>query len=104
MYALCGRKGNPMANQLRAIVFVAQNGGAGKTTLAAMLAVAAAQSGEKVLAIDVDPQGSLSAWGNRRNGNGQTGECLVVDRLAADHMRLGDCAGAARQAIARIQQ
>jgi len=87
MYALCGRKGNPMANQLRAIVFVAQNGGAGKTTLAAMLAVAAAQSGEKVLAIDVDPQGSLSAWGNRRNGNGQTGECLVVDRLAADRMR-----------------
>jgi chromosome partitioning protein len=52
-----------------------------------MLAVAAAQSGEKVLAIDVEPQGSLSAWGDRRDGNGQTGERLVVDRLATDQVR-----------------
>jgi chromosome partitioning protein len=52
-----------------------------------MLAVVAAQSGEDVLAIDVDPQGSLSAWGDRRAGNGSTGEPLIVDRLAADRMR-----------------
>jgi chromosome partitioning protein len=52
-----------------------------------MLAIAAAQSGEKVLAIDVDPQGPLLAWGDRRDGKGQTGERLIVDRLAADHMR-----------------
>jgi chromosome partitioning protein len=76
-----------MAKRLRAIAFVAQKGGTGQTTLAAMLAVAAAQSGENVLAIDVDPQGSLSAWGHRRNGKGSTGERLYVDRLAADQAR-----------------
>jgi len=38
-------------------------------------------------AIDVDPQGSLSAWGDRRDGNGWTGERLFVDSLAADRVR-----------------
>lgn len=37
-----------------------QRGGAGKTTTAAALAQAAAYRGEKTLAIDLDPQGSLS--------------------------------------------
>ena len=51
---------------MRSIAFLTQKGGAGKTTLAASLAVAAAASGEKVIALDLDPQGSLARWGERR--------------------------------------
>ncbi len=51
---------------MRSIAFLTQKGGTGKTTLAASLAVAAAVSGEKVVALDLDPQGSLARWGERR--------------------------------------
>ena len=51
---------------MRTIVFLTQKGGTGKTTLAASLAVAAAQSGERVIALDLDPQASLVHWGERR--------------------------------------
>jgi chromosome partitioning protein len=57
---------------MRVLVFTTQKGGAGKTTLAASLAVAAAKDGEAVHAIDVDPQGSLFSWGKRREGAGIT--------------------------------
>ncbi len=51
---------------MRTIVLLTQKGGTGKTTLAASLAVAAAQSGERVIALDLDPQASLVRWGERR--------------------------------------
>ena len=51
---------------MRSIAFVTQKGGTGKTTLAASLAEAAAIAGEKVIALDLDPQGSLCRWGKRR--------------------------------------
>jgi chromosome partitioning protein len=51
---------------MRTIAFLTQKGGTGKTTLAASLAVVAAQSGERVIALDLDPQGSLARWGERR--------------------------------------
>jgi len=55
---------------MRTLVLTTQKGGAGKTTLAASLAVAAQQDGERVLAADIDPQGSLWSWSQRRGLNG----------------------------------
>jgi chromosome partitioning protein len=57
---------------MRVLVLTTQKGGAGKTTLAACIAVAAAQDGERVHAIDLDPQVSLYAWGQRRERSGLT--------------------------------
>ncbi len=50
----------------RVITISQQKGGSGKTTIAAHLAVALAQKGYKVSAIDTDPQGSLTAWHEAR--------------------------------------
>lgn len=49
------------------LVLASQKGGAGKTTLAAHLAIAAEAAGDgPAVLIDTDPQGSLSAWWNSR--------------------------------------
>lgn len=51
----------------KVITIAQQKGGAGKTTMAAHLAVAWAQSGKrKVAVVDIDPQGSLTQWYNVR--------------------------------------
>jgi chromosome partitioning protein len=45
------------------VITIAQRkGGAGKTTLATQLAVVWAKCGARVAALDIDPQGSFSAW------------------------------------------
>jgi chromosome partitioning protein len=55
---------------MHVIVLASQKGGAGKTTLAAHLAVAAEAAGDgPAVLIDTDPQGSLSAWWNVREAN-----------------------------------
>src|ERR1700728_1654674 len=46
----------------RVITIAQRKGGAGKTTLAAQLAVAWACSGARVAVLDIDPQASLSGW------------------------------------------
>jgi chromosome partitioning protein len=45
---------------------LSQKGGAGKTTVALHLAVAAMQAGKTVLVVDVDPQQSALKWANIR--------------------------------------
>lgn len=55
---------------MRVLTMAAQKGGAGKTTLATSLAVAAVQAGGQVVAVDLDPQGSLKGWCERREVEG----------------------------------
>ena len=65
---------------MKTIVLASQKGGAGKTTLAAHLAVAAEAAGDgPAVLIDTDPQGSLSAWWNVREANTPT---LAVTTIA----------------------
>lgn len=58
------------------IAFAQHKGGAGKTTLAAHLAITWALQGRAVSLLDIDPQGSLAQWYRRREdlvGRGSTG-------------------------------
>lgn len=73
----------------RIITVAQQKGGAGKTTLTAQLAVALSQEKRRKIAlVDIDPQGSLSAWCNARQ------DSLASDRanfslLSVPGWRLG---------------
>lgn len=49
-----------------------QKGGAGKTTIAVHLAVAAQQDGEAVALVDTDPQGTASSWIKSRTAKNPT--------------------------------
>jgi chromosome partitioning protein len=88
----------------RIVTVAQQKGGAGKTTLAAHLAVAWAESGKSVAVVDIDPQASLSTWWEMRdalgipapsNGRGKGGVSVhrlggwrtagEVTRLSKDH-------------------
>ncbi|PPD46609.1 MAG: ATPase [Methylocystis sp.] len=51
---------------MRTIAFVTQKGGAGKSTLASSVAVAARASGERVFIIDLDPLQTLVKWAGAR--------------------------------------
>jgi len=52
---------------MKTIVLASQKGGAGKTTLAAHLAVAAEKAGDgPCVLLDTDPQASLATWWNER--------------------------------------
>jgi chromosome partitioning protein len=50
------------AIRMRTIAVVSQKGGAGKTTLALHIAVAAEMAGQSTAMLDLDPQGTAEAW------------------------------------------
>jgi len=65
----------------RVITIAQRKGGAGKTTLAAQLAVAWARQGARVALLDIDPQASLAAWvGLRRE---RLGDAAIGFEFAA---------------------
>lgn len=64
------------------ITLTTQKGGAGKTTLATALAVAAQEVGEKVVMFDLDPQRSLMAWAESRQDETPHVEVFPADRIA----------------------
>jgi chromosome partitioning protein len=51
---------------MRTIAVISQKGGAGKTTLALHIAVAAELAGYSTVLIDMDPQGTAEAWSEWR--------------------------------------
>ena len=53
---------------MRTIAFLSSKGGAGKTTLAVHIVVAAEQASQRSVVLDLDPQGSATVWGDVRVG------------------------------------
>jgi len=54
---------------MRTICLLAQKGGTGKTTLCLHLAVLAHELGRNAVILDIDPQGSSTAWRRRRQSD-----------------------------------
>ena len=72
-----------MIPAMKTIAFITAKGGPGKSTLAASIAVAAQESGEKVYLIDLDPQESLYKWGQRREADEPAVDKITADKLQA---------------------
>lgn len=70
---------------MKTLVILSQKGGAGKTTLAIHLAVAAERSGRTAVIIDLDPQASATSWKDSREGESPTVVSAQASRLAAVH-------------------
>jgi chromosome partitioning protein len=76
------------------VITIAQRkGGAGKTTLATQLAVAWARCGARVAALDIDPQGSFSAWVELRRARLGV-KAIGFDFAALPGWRAAQCADA----------
>jgi chromosome partitioning protein len=68
---------------MRTIAFVTQKGGSGKSTIASSLAITAAEAGERVFIIDMDPQASLVKWAKVRGDQDVGVEFIEAGKLKA---------------------
>ena len=76
---------------MKVVVIAARKGGSGKTTLVGHLAVQAERAGQGPAAlIDIDPQGSLSAWWNERAAPTPVFAQTTLAGFAGDVARLRD--------------
>lgn len=74
---------------MKVVVVASRKGGSGKTTLAGHLSVEAERAGDGPVAlIDIDPQGSLAEWWNKRAAPTPVFVHAAVSRLAGDIERL----------------
>jgi chromosome partitioning protein len=65
----------------KVIAVAQQKGGAGKTMLAAQLGVAFAAA-RRVAVLDIDPQGSLTAWGALRAANPKAVHAMTTEQVS----------------------
>lgn len=68
---------------MKVLGLLKQKGGAGATTLAIHLALAAQEDGQTVALVDTDPQGSLSAWREQREASDPPVARVDADQLGA---------------------
>lgn len=95
---------------LSTLAFLGTKGGAGKSSLALHIGVAALEDGRRVILVDCDPQASLQAWADVRKadapavvaiGAGRIGEVQAAARL--DHIDLAIVDGAPHADAAATQ-
>ncbi len=75
---------------MHTVALISQKGGAGKTTLAINLAVAAERTGIEAFVVDLDPQASAAAWADSRSAE-------TPPILSAQATRLPQILATARQ-------
>ncbi|RKK03307.1 ParA family protein [Pseudoroseomonas wenyumeiae] len=68
---------------MKVLGMLSRKGGAGKTTIAAHLAVAAEQAGKRTLILDADPQRSAASWWQAREATTPQMEAAEPAKLAA---------------------
>ena len=54
---------------MKTVALLSQKGGAGKTTLAVCMAVAAERAGQSAIVLDLDPQATACNWSDRREND-----------------------------------
>ena len=69
---------------MKAITFVTQKGGSGKSTLCISLAVAAQEAGQSVCILEMDRQATVTDWAEHRNAS--TPEVAQIDATQLDEI------------------